>query len=164
MAEKLGKLLDGANDAEKAEILGILGELSGGMGSGSAHSGPDVVPEYSTYYNQTDEKITDLLNEAVDGELDRWFGIVSHLNATTLLTTPRERAELQNEIEIAYWEDTLTIKNEHNKKILRGLRYWCTVRLYDAMNGHRANMIKEKVVKSVHELQPQAQRARRFGL
>lgn len=160
----MGRLLDGLNEAEKSEVLGILGDLAGGFGSGSSHSGPDVVPEYATYYNQTDEKITDLLNEAVDNELDRWFGIVSHLNATTLLSTPRERAELQNEIEIAYWEDSLTIKNEKNKKLLRGLRYWCTVRLYDAMNGHRANMIKEKVSRTVHELQPQQRQARRFGL
>lgn len=122
------------------------------------------MPEYSTYYNQTDEKITDLLNEAAGSELDRWYGIVSHLNATTLLTTPRERAELQNEIEIAYWEGTITIKNEGNREILRGLRYWCTVRLFDAMNGHRANLIKEKIQKTVHELQPQQRQARRFGL
>jgi len=162
MAEKLGHLLDGLNEQEKTEVMQILGDVSGRPGQG-AHL-PDVVPDYATYYNQTDEKIHELIEKAAGQELDRWHGIVSHLNATTLLVEKNEILNVLNEIEIAYWEDVRSLSNESNRRTLNGLRYWCKMRIYDAHNGHRAGIIKERVSRNIWELSSAQRKRRILGL
>ena len=161
MAEKLGRLLDGLNDQEKTEVMQILGDAGAKTRPGGT---PDVVPDYATYYNQTDEKIHELIDKAAGQELDRWHGIVSHLNATTLLVEKNEILNVTNEIEIAYWEDVRSLTDESNRRILNGLRYWCKMRIYDAHNGHRAGIIKERVSRNIWELSSAQRKRRILGL
>jgi hypothetical protein len=154
-AAQLGRLLDGLSPEEQAEATAYIKSLT------ESETGSGAQPNYDTYYNQTDEKILELI-KGCEGRLDNWYGIVSHLNSTTYLEKPQELLKMENEIHIAYWEDALTHKDPQTQRVLRGLRHWALVRVNDARNGHRSNMLRERVNRRILEL-PQKRR-RWFGL
>lgn len=144
------------------EAREFVEELSRGTGQGQ--SAQDVKPDYETWYNQTDEHILELIKRH-EPHLNRWRGLVSHLNTTTLLENEEDITEFIVMVRIAYWEGIA----EHNDNAaiagaLNALRDFCELRAHDALHGHRANMLTSRTQKRIFELSGEKKRSRILGL